>query len=123
VDVGESLLDAALREAAEEVGIQASDVDIIGTLSPVRTVASPAPITPFVGVLPGRPILHPNPAEVERAFTVPLFELYSPDVHREEQWDLPGAEARAMHFFELVGDTVWGATARMLVELLDLLVA
>jgi len=120
VDEGESLLDAALREAAEEVGLDPATVEVIGRLSPLRTVVSPAPITPFVGVLPARPILRPNPAEVERAFTVPLIELPRPEVHRQELWDYPGEPDRPIHFFELVGDTVWGATARMLCELLDL---
>jgi 8-oxo-dGTP pyrophosphatase MutT (NUDIX family) len=121
VDGGESLLDAALREATEEVGLNPDSVEVIGRLSPLRTMVSPAAINPFVGVLPARPALHPNPAEVERAFTVPLVELPRPDVHRQELWDYPDEPERPMHFFELVGDTVWGATARMLCELLDLL--
>jgi 8-oxo-dGTP pyrophosphatase MutT (NUDIX family) len=122
VDGGETLLATAIREAGEEVGIKASDVEVIGRLSPLLTVVSPAPITPFVGVLPGRPHLVPNPAEVERAFTTPLRELCRPEVHREEVWDYPGQPDRLMDFFELPGDTVWGATARMLRELLDLVV-
>jgi hypothetical protein len=63
-----------------------------------------------------------NPAEVERAFDVSLAELVSDDVYHQELWDLPGVGWREMNFFELVGDTVWGATARMLVELLVMLV-
>ncbi|HLI54517.1 MAG TPA: CoA pyrophosphatase [Acidimicrobiales bacterium] len=122
LDPGESLLAAALREAQEEVGIEPSDVQIVGRLTPLRTVVNPAPITPFVGTLPGRPVLVPNPAEVERAFTVPLLELLAPDVFRCECWTLPDGTERPMHFFELVGDTVWGATARILVELLELTV-
>ena len=66
-------------------------------------------------------MLHPNPAEVERAFDVSLAELVSDGVYREELWELPGVGWREMNFFELVGDTVWGATARMLRELLDLI--
>ncbi len=51
-----------------------------------------------------------------------LVELARPDVYREERWDYPDDRDRPMHFFELVGDTVWGATARMLCELLDLVI-
>ena len=123
LDPGEAPVDAALREAREEVGIDAASVEIIGRLSFVRTVSSSAPITPFVGVIGARPLLTPNPAEVERAFTVPLLELTDPGVYREELWEFPDGLERPMHFFELIGDTVWGATARMLYELLDLLFA
>lgn len=120
LDAGEGALDAALREAREEVGLDPARVTVLGRLSPLRTALSPAPITPFVGSLDARPDLVPNPAEVERAFTVPLVELTDPEVYREELWSFPDGQERPIHFFELIGDTVWGATARMLVELLDL---
>ena len=67
-----------------------------------------------------RPVLRPNPAEVERAFDVPLAELMADGVYHEELWDLPGVGWRQMNFFHLHDDTVWGATARMLRELLEL---
>jgi 8-oxo-dGTP pyrophosphatase MutT (NUDIX family) len=123
LDIGESPTAAALREAREEVGIQPATVEVIGRLSALRTAVNPSPITPFVGVVPDRPHLVPNPAEVERAFDVALVELLDPDVYREELWTFADGTERPMEFFELFGDTVWGATARMLVELLDLAVA
>jgi 8-oxo-dGTP pyrophosphatase MutT (NUDIX family) len=121
LDPGETALAAALREAREEIGLDPSDVDVFGRLSTMRTWASSALITPFVAALPDRPILHPNPAEVERAFSVSLAELSDPAVYHEELWTSPddGLE-RSMYFFELIGDTVWGATARMLRELLKI---
>jgi len=125
IDEGEDARAAALREAQEEVGIEPSSVEVIGQLTQMHTAVNPAPVTPFVGVLPARPVLRPNPFEVERAFTVPLVELTQPDVYREEIWTFPfdvAVRERPVHFFELVGDTVWGATAAMLVDLLDLLV-
>lgn len=120
LDAGESPEEAALREAHEEVGVDPRSVEIIGRLSSLRTVANPAAIIPFVGVTPDRPRLRPNPAEVERAYDVPLVELYDREVYREELWRFPDGTERPMQFFELIGDTVWGATARMLAELLDL---
>jgi 8-oxo-dGTP pyrophosphatase MutT (NUDIX family) len=120
LDPGETAVHAALREAHEEVGLDPDTIDVFGRLATMRTAVNPAPIVPFVGALPGRPELHPNPAEVERAFTVPLTELTDPDVYREELWTFPDGAEQAMYFFELMGDTVWGATARMLRELLDL---
>jgi 8-oxo-dGTP pyrophosphatase MutT (NUDIX family) len=120
IDPGEQPLAAALREAREEVGLETGSVHILGELAQLCTFANPAPITPFVGGLPGRPALRPNPAEVERVFTVPLVELMEPEVYREELWLFPDGSERSIHFFELWGDTVWGATAVMLRELLDL---
>jgi 8-oxo-dGTP pyrophosphatase MutT (NUDIX family) len=119
IDPGEPPLQAALREAQEEVGLDPASVRVLGELAQLCTVSNPAPITPFVAALPGRPALHPNPAEVERAFTVPLLELLDPEVYHEEVWLFPDGTERSMYFFELFGDTVWGATARMLRELLD----
>lgn len=121
LDDGEDALAAALREATEEVGLDPAAVDIIGELSPLATVGSRSAITPFVGVLPSRPALTPNPAEVELAFDVALAELMDDGVFREERWQWAGQEDRPMYFFELADDTIWGATARMLYELLELI--
>jgi 8-oxo-dGTP pyrophosphatase MutT (NUDIX family) len=122
IDPGELEEEAALREAEEEVGLDTSSVRFLGRLAALSTVVNPSPITPFVAAVPGRPRLVPNPAEVERAFTVPLVELVDPEVVRQELWTFPDGHERTMQFFELVGDTVWGATARMLSELLELVV-
>lgn len=122
LDPSETPLEAGLREAREEVGIDPSSVTVIGRLPSMRTIVNPAPITPYVGSLPGRPTLVPNEAEVERAFTVPLVELMSPLSYRQELWTFPDGREVAMPFYELIGDTVWGATARMLTDLLLLVV-
>jgi 8-oxo-dGTP pyrophosphatase MutT (NUDIX family) len=119
LEPGERPLDAALRESQEETGLDPSTVEVIGRLPGIATVTSSSGITPFVGVLPGRPRLRPNPAEVAAVLLVPLVELWSPGVHHEELWPRPDGGMHAITFFELVGDTVWGATGRMLRELLD----
>jgi 8-oxo-dGTP pyrophosphatase MutT (NUDIX family) len=119
LDPGETAVAAALREADEEVGIDPTTVEIIGELSPLATMSSRSAITPFVGVIGRRPQLRPNPAEVDRAFTVPLSELMAPGVYHEERWTFPGGGDRAIHFFDLPGETVWGATGMMLRDLLD----
>jgi len=122
LDAGEEPHAAALREAREEIGVDPVTVELIGRLSTLRTVINPAPITPYVGLTARRPLLVPNPAEVERAFDVPLVELLDPGVYRQELWSFPDGTEHPIEFFELIGDTVWGATARMLVELLDVVV-
>lgn len=111
----EGPLAAALREAGEEVGLDPADIEILGQLSPLATLSRGSHITPFVGVLDHRPVLHPNPHEVEHAFDIALVELLSEDVYGEEVWG-----ERPMHFFHLPHDIVWGATARILYELLEL---
>jgi 8-oxo-dGTP pyrophosphatase MutT (NUDIX family) len=118
---GEAPLAAALRETTEEIGLDPATVEIFGQLSPLSTFANRSLITPFVGALPGRPTLHPNPSEVERAFAVSLAELVADGVYHSEFWELPKVGWREMYMFELFGDTVWGATARMLRELLDMI--
>ncbi|CAN5764488.1 hypothetical protein BH10ACT1_BH10ACT1_08680 [soil metagenome] len=118
-DPGESLADTARREAFEEVDLDPASVEIIGELDHLSTITSGSFIVPYVGVLPGRPVLTASPAEVEAVLHVPLAELLDPAVYREELWDLYGEE-RSIYFFELYGDTVWGATAAMLRQLLGL---
>ena len=75
---------------------------------------------PFVGALPGRPDTTPNPAEVDAVLHVPLAELLDPAIFREEIWTFPGGYDQPITFFELVGDTVWGATASLLRQLLGI---
>lgn len=131
LDPGEAPEDGARREAHEEIGLDPSSVTLLGRLSPLTTFASASRITPVVGTLAARPRLAPNPAEVEHGFDVALADLLVEGVFREERWlrrDRPAPVHVRTHlgpdgsfpvwFFELPGDTVWGATARILVELL-----
>ena len=80
----------------------------------VAATALPAASSP---PLPERPDLWPSEAEVERILHVPLTELLLPEVWREEIWTRAGF-TRPITFFELHGDTVWGATGAMLRQLL-----
>lgn len=120
LDDDEGPLAAALREAGEEVGLDPADVEVLGQLTPLATLSKGAHITPFVGLLAGRPVLRPNPDEVEHAFDIALVELLDEEVYREELWVVPAMGERPMHFFHLPHDIVWGATARILYELLEL---
>lgn len=119
-DPGETMIEAALREANEEVFLDPSLVEPLGELDHLTTVTRRAYIVPVVGLIDGRPELGRNPAEVEAVLHVPLSELMSPGVFREERWG-EGEFSRPVYFFDLVGDTVWGATAALLRQLLALL--
>lgn len=116
----EAPLAAALREASEEIGIDPAHVEIVGQLAPLATLSRGSFIAPFVGVLATRPVLRPNPHEVEHAFDVALVDLLGDEVYREERWDTPFGDDWSVHFFHLAEDVVWGATARILYELLEL---
>jgi 8-oxo-dGTP pyrophosphatase MutT (NUDIX family) len=107
--------EAALREAQEEIGLDPGLVEIVGALHPLGTVLGQFSIEPFVGLIDGRPHLAPHEWEVASVFDVALSELLSDDVFREEiwTWNANGVE-RTMQFYELVGETVWGATARII---------
>jgi 8-oxo-dGTP pyrophosphatase MutT (NUDIX family) len=117
VDPGETDVAAALREANEEVGLDAGDVEIIGELDHLATVVSRSYIVPVVGRAARQLPLTPRPTEVERVMWVPLAELVRADTYRAERWRAPWGE-RVLYFFELDDETIWGATAHILVDLL-----
>jgi 8-oxo-dGTP pyrophosphatase MutT (NUDIX family) len=107
--------DAALREAEEEIGLRHDLVDVVSELPTLGTVVGQFNITPFVGVTDGRPVVTDHSREVDRVFDVALAELLADGVYHEERWSwgLDGTE-RAMQFYELEDETIWGATARIL---------
>ncbi len=117
MDPGETPLETALREAHEEVSLAPDLVEPSGELDHFLTIVSSSYIVPVVARLPVRPELQPATSEVERILFVPLIELTRPDTHREEQWGT-APHTFPIHFFELDDETIWGATARMLTELL-----
>ena len=116
---GESLWDTACREAREEIRLDTSLVRKIGELDHLTTVSSQARIVPYVARLSQPPSMTANPDEVDEILCVPLSELLLPGVYREERWQWPGSnQERPVYFFDLLGDTVWGATANLLRQLL-----
>lgn len=119
-EAGDADLEAtALRETHEEIGLLPTSVDVVGELDRLVTVSSPALIVPFVGLLQGSPRLVAAPDEVDALITVTLEELLDPKIYRSEIWQLPDGTEFELSFFELVGDTLWGATARMVRNLLE----
>jgi len=113
----------AIREAHEEIGLNPELPRFVGTLDSFVTVGSNSLVTPFVGILDTVPALEANPREVEEIIDVPLAELLNPDIFREEIWQWQDGKSRPVFFFELIGDTVWGATASMLRQFLVVLLS
>ena len=117
LDAGETPVDAALREAHEEVGLDPSAPAVVGELAHLNTIVSRSYIVPVVAVLDRRPELVAQTGEVDRVFWTPVSQLAQPGTYRVERWGSPPMD-RPLHFFELDDETVWGATAHMLVDLL-----
>ena len=110
----------AKREAYEEINLDAALPRQIGRLNSFITVGSESFVTPIVAALEERPKLTANPNEVEKILHVPISELLLPEVYREEVWELRDGKNRSIHFFELFGDTVWGATGSMIKQFLSI---
>ncbi len=107
----------ALREAHEEVDLDPSLPRQIGRLDSFVTVGSGSLIHPFVAEVAELPPLTASPDEVAEILDVPLAELALDEVWREEIWTFRET-TRAITFFELEGNTVWGATAAILRQFL-----
>ncbi|NND74730.1 MAG: CoA pyrophosphatase [Ilumatobacter sp.] len=119
VDPGETAIDTALRETHEEVGLDPAAPAVVGELEHLSTIVSKSYIVPVVAHLDHRPQLEPRTMEADRVMWTPIAEFTRPGTYRLERWgNLP--YDRPLHFFELDDETVWGATARMLFDLLAL---
>ena len=129
IDPGEDPPTAALREAYEEIALDPSQVTPEGWVHPVVTVGTGSLIMPIVASTPARPHVVASPAEVERVFDVSLRELADLENFHEERWRfpdraVPGGDGDGegggltVWFFEVEGEMIWGATARMIHELL-----
>lgn len=106
----------ALREAAEEAGVVPEAVEVVGVLSPMVTATSDRWLTPVVGFQHTRLELRPDPYEVARLFWVELPVLMSaPHTVRVMERD---GHAREVHFYDVGGTIIWGATGAIVHELL-----
>ncbi len=115
-----TLLQTALRETNEEIGLPPDAVDVLGSLEDLPTFGSNYLIRPYVGCFQYPLEFTRDPHEVERVLT-PKLELFTdPSVRRIEIRQRDGVEYQ-VHFFDVDGDNVWGATARMLVRLIELI--
>ena len=121
LDDGETVVDAALRETQEEIGINPSEAQVIAELSGMATVISNSHIVPVVASYKYAPKMQPMNSEVDRVFTVPLSELARTDTYSQEYWKFPDRELQ-INFFYLDDETIWGATARMLLQVMMLTV-
>lgn len=120
VERGESIEEAALREAHEEIGLSSSLVRTLGRLTPVDIPVSGFRLHPVVGIVEARPALRPADDEVARVIEIPVAELLDPAAltrqarHRDGRvYQVPTLVAQ--------GAEIWGATAMVIAEFLSLL--
>ena len=119
-DPGEDLVQTALRETREELGVQPDSPRLLGLLTPLYIPPSNTCIYPVVASLPTRPEFIRSPLEVEEVIEIPLTHLRDPVNVHEEIWTIRGVPVR-VPFYLFKGNKIWGATAMVLAELLELL--
>jgi 8-oxo-dGTP pyrophosphatase MutT (NUDIX family) len=112
------LLATALREADEEVGLAPEETDVVGRLDDIRTVTDYS-VRPFVARVPDREYV-PDGREIAEVAMLPVGALTDLANYESERRDHPSYGEIRLHFFRVGGYTVWGATGRMLVQLLEL---
>jgi 8-oxo-dGTP pyrophosphatase MutT (NUDIX family) len=108
----------ALRESHEELGLDPSGVEVLGSLPPVHTYVSAILIVPFVGLLAERPPFAPNAAEIDEVLEFALSDLDASGSTVEFQ---RGERVDRGYAYEMPGATIWGATARIVHDLLETL--
>ena len=114
------LRSTALRETYEEIGVRPEDIEILGELDRMSTLTSNFLVTPFVGIIPYPYPFNVNAAEIQELVEVPLRVLMDKANYREESYNIDSVE-RTGSIFEYRGKIIWGATARMLKQFLELL--
>ena len=115
LDPGETPIDAAVREAGEELGIAARDVTVIGESDVYRTGTGYA-VTPVLAVIPPDLTFAPNPAEVADWFEVPVDWVFDAANHQRQAVEWRGA---MRHYIEMDwhGHRIWGVTAAIIANL------
>ena len=113
-----ALVNTALRESTEEIGLEARDVEILGELDDRPSVASNYIITPFVGLIPWPYQFKLNEAEAEEIIEVPIPALL--EKNRLQRIETLEGKGLSSYFYNYRGKIIWGATARILVQFLQI---
>ena len=112
-------LHTALRELREELDVPADSVEVLGMLDEIPTT-SEFRVVPYVGLLDPSVKLHPDAGEIAELLEIRVSDLLVPGLRRTEKWFYRGAE-RDVYFYDVGNHTIWGATARILSNLLSVI--
>lgn len=116
IEPGEEPLEAALREAEEEIGLPRERAEVLGPLSETLVLQTAFRLTPWVASVPYPYPYVASPGEVDEILHVPLSALLAPGAHRVEPREVYGMSLD-VHYFTMGEDVLWGATARIVWEL------
>jgi 8-oxo-dGTP pyrophosphatase MutT (NUDIX family) len=119
-DEGEDLIDTALRETWEEIGVQVPKNQVIGSLSPFYIPPSNYLVYPTVAAIDFKPEFNPNPHEVAEMLEIDLWEFATTNPRKVGEINARYLRAE-VPYYELQGQKVWGATAMILSELMVIL--
>jgi len=113
-----SLLDTALRESWEEIGLPPKDAEVLGELDDIATYTTGFIISPFVATIPSFHKFTANPAEVDEIIEVPLHVLQDKKNFAEEMLDVGGRQIM-QYFYHYRDHVIYGATARIVKHFLE----
>jgi 8-oxo-dGTP pyrophosphatase MutT (NUDIX family) len=116
----QDLNDTALREAWEEIGVPPGDVKILGQLSEIYIKVSDMKVVPVIGTLAAPPSFIPDPREVERVFEIKLADISELSSIETGRIPIRGGYL-TVPFYNYQGQKIWGATAMMISELLEII--
>ncbi len=114
-----TILQTALRESREELGLNVNEFEILGELDDVYVPPTRFLITPFVAFMNQPPKPKPSLLEISEVLEIPASELLNPSIFREEVREAAGMK-RQLQFYSYGQYVIWGATARILRQFLDL---
>jgi 8-oxo-dGTP pyrophosphatase MutT (NUDIX family) len=110
----ENLLQTALRESEEEIGLAPQDVEILGVHDDIRTVTDFV-VTPYVGIIPHPYQFNTSEHEIDELIFVSLERLFDPSIFRKDIGEFFGQKNYKIYYFDYDGHIIWGATAKILV--------
>ena len=120
-DSDDNLIETAIRETFEEIGVKISDNQVIGSLSDLNVTASNFIVKPVVSILDRKPEFIRDPREVEHIFKAEVQHLIHPKTLQEKELTVAQEIRLKAPFFDIEEKGVWGATAMILSEFVEIL--